>query len=171
MQAYIYVTYASEDRTRAEHFCQILSRYGFRYRSACEQHETARRAELLRDSALVVALTSKAAEEAETVASDIRLALERQEQILCISLEDNPLDHRFCTEADDAVSLIRYPAEDTPTRHTASQGRYIRICELVKNKIDKSKVTISEFEQIVLELYNAKTNEECEKIFKEKICQ
>ena len=120
MQAYIYVTYASEDRTRAEHFCQILSRYGFRYRSACEQHETARRAELLRDSALVVALTSKAAEEAETVASDIRLALERQEQILCISLEDNPLDHRFCTEADDAVSLIRDPAEDTPTRHTAS---------------------------------------------------
>ena len=50
-------------------------------------------------------------------------------------------------------------------------GRYIRICELVKKKIDKSKVTILEFEQIVLELYNAKTNEECEKIFKEKICQ
>ena len=51
------------------------------------------------------------------------------------------------------------------------ESRYIRICELVKKKIDKSKVTISEFEQIVLELYNAKTNEECEKIFKEKMCQ
>ena len=49
------------------------------------------------------------------------------------------------------------------------ERRYIRICELVKKKIDKSKVTVSEFEQIVLELYNAKTNEECEKIFKEKI--
>jgi hypothetical protein len=49
------------------------------------------------------------------------------------------------------------------------EGRYIRICELVKKKIDKSKVTVSEFEQIVLDLYNAKTNEECEKIFKEKI--
>ena len=49
------------------------------------------------------------------------------------------------------------------------ESRYIRICELVKKKIDKSKVTISEFEQIVLDLYNAKTNEECEKIFKEKI--
>ena len=49
------------------------------------------------------------------------------------------------------------------------EGRYIRICELVKKKIDKSKVTISEFEQIVLDLYNAKTNEECEKIFKERI--
>ena len=49
------------------------------------------------------------------------------------------------------------------------EGRYIRICDLVKKKIDKSKVTILEFEQIVLELYNAKTNEECEKIFKEKI--
>ena len=49
------------------------------------------------------------------------------------------------------------------------ESRYIRICDLVKKKIDKSKVTILEFEQIVLELYNAKTNEECEKIFKEKI--
>ena len=51
------------------------------------------------------------------------------------------------------------------------ENRYIRICDLVKKKIDKSKVSISEFEQIVLELYNAKSNEECEKIFKEKICQ
>ena len=51
------------------------------------------------------------------------------------------------------------------------EGRYIRICELVKKKIDKSKVAISEFEQIVLDLYNAKSNEECEKIFKEKMCQ
>lgn len=49
------------------------------------------------------------------------------------------------------------------------EGRYIRICELVKKRIDKSEVTISGFEQLVLELYNAKTNEECEKIFKEKI--
>ena len=49
------------------------------------------------------------------------------------------------------------------------ESRYIRIFELVKKKIDKCKVTISEFERIVLELYNAKTNEECEKIFKEKI--
>ena len=49
------------------------------------------------------------------------------------------------------------------------EGRYIRICELVKKRINKSKVTISEFEQIVLDLYNAKTNEECEKIFKERI--
>ena len=49
------------------------------------------------------------------------------------------------------------------------EGRYIRICELVKKKIDKSKTTFLEFEQIVLDLYNAKTNEECEKIFKERI--
>ena len=50
-----------------------------------------------------------------------------------------------------------------------AESRYIRICELVKKRIDKSKVTVSEFEQIVLDLYNAKTNEECEKIFKERI--
>jgi hypothetical protein len=48
-------------------------------------------------------------------------------------------------------------------------GRYIQIFELVKKKIDKSKITILEFEQIVLDLYNANTNDECEKIFKERI--
>lgn len=51
------------------------------------------------------------------------------------------------------------------------ENRYVRICELVKKKIGSSKITVSEFEQIVLALYNAKSNEECEKIFKEKICQ
>ena len=51
------------------------------------------------------------------------------------------------------------------------ESRYVRICELVKKKIDKSKITVSEFEQIVLDLYNAKTNEEYEKILKEKICR
>ena len=51
------------------------------------------------------------------------------------------------------------------------ESRYIRICELVKKKIDSSKITVFDFEQIVLALYNAKSNEECEKIFKEKICQ
>ena len=51
------------------------------------------------------------------------------------------------------------------------ESRYIRICELVKKKMDMSKVTVLEFEQIVLALYNAKSNEECEKIFKEQISQ
>ena len=51
------------------------------------------------------------------------------------------------------------------------ESRYVRICELVKKKIDSSKITVSEFEQIVLALYNAKSNEECEKILEEKKCQ
>ena len=51
------------------------------------------------------------------------------------------------------------------------ESRYFRICELIKKKMDMSKITVLEFEKIVLALYNAKTNEECEKIFKEKICQ
>lgn len=38
------------------------------------------------------------------------------------------------------------------------ESRYLRICEHVKKKIDKSKVTLLEFEEIVLYLYNAKTN-------------
>lgn len=49
------------------------------------------------------------------------------------------------------------------------ENRYIRICELVKKKIDKSKITLLEFEQIVLGLYNAKTSEEFEKIFQKRI--
>ena len=49
------------------------------------------------------------------------------------------------------------------------ESRYFRICELIKKKMDMSKITVLEFEKIVLALYNAKTNEECEKIFKEKI--
>ena len=51
------------------------------------------------------------------------------------------------------------------------ESRYFRICELIKKKMDMSKITVLEFEKIVLALYNVKTNEECEKIFKEKICQ
>ena len=51
------------------------------------------------------------------------------------------------------------------------ESRYFRICELIKKKMDMSKITVLEFERIVLALYNAKTNEEFEKIFKEKICQ
>jgi TPR repeat protein len=120
MNAYVYVTYASEDRTRAEQFCQMLSRYGVRYQSACEQHETVRREELLRDGALLIALTSPAAFRAETVAVDIRRALERNRQILLVSLEDNGLDRRFYTEAEDLVSLIRFPVGETPDRHTVA---------------------------------------------------
>lgn len=120
MNAYVYVTYASEDRTRAEQFCQMLSRYGVRYQSACEQHETVRREELLRDGALLIALTSPAAFRAETMAVDIRRALERNRQILLVSLEDNGLDRRFYTEAEDLVSLIRFPVGETPDRHTVA---------------------------------------------------
>ena len=48
------------------------------------------------------------------------------------------------------------------------ESRYIRICELVKKKMDMSKITVLEFEQIVLALYNAKTSAECENILRRK---
>ena len=50
-------------------------------------------------------------------------------------------------------------------------SRYGRLCALVKKHVDTEKVSIQEFEQIVLALYNAKSNEECEKIWKEKVEQ
>ncbi|MBO5866962.1 MAG: hypothetical protein J6Q55_02790 [Clostridia bacterium] len=49
--------------------------------------------------------------------------------------------------------------------------RYDSICRLVKKKADMSKMTVAEYDQIVLELYRAKTKEECEKIFREKVSQ
>ena len=77
-------------------------------------------------------------------------------------------------EGNSAINAGKFQKELKKDKETIyemlkDEGRYIRICELVKKRIDKSKVTVSEFEQLVLDLYNAKTNEECEKIFKEKI--
>ena len=120
MNPYICVTYAHEDRELSDHFCRGLARYGFRYSCIHELIDPLRRGDLLMGASLLIALTSPAAVRAETVASDIRHALERGLRVLCISLEGNELDHRFCTGNEGGAALIPTPVGDTPDHHAAA---------------------------------------------------
>ena len=117
MNPYICVTYAHDDRQQSELFFRSLSRYGFRYNCVSELSTHDRRGALLGQSAILIALTSEAASRVETVASDIRHALEKGLGVLCVSLKDNELDHRFCTGTQGGAVLIPFPAEDLPDRH------------------------------------------------------
>lgn len=117
MNPYICVTYAHDDRQQSDLFCRGLNRYGFRYSCINELSAHDRRGQILRQSSLLIALTSEAAVREETVASDIRHALEGGVEVLCISLKDNELDHRFCTGTEGGAVLIPFPTEDTPDRH------------------------------------------------------
>ena len=117
MNPYICVTYAHDDRQQSDLFCRGLTRYGFRFSCINELSTHDRRGHILGQSALLIALTSEAAVRVETVAADIRHALERGLNVLCISLKDNELDHRFCTGTEGGAVLIPFPIEDTPDRH------------------------------------------------------
>ena len=118
MNPYICVTYARDDRQEADLFCRGLTRYGFRFSCIHERTDPAKRVHELTHAALLIALTSGAAARVETVASDIRHALERGCNVLCVSLKDNELDHRFCTGTVGGAVLIPFPLEDTPDHHT-----------------------------------------------------
>ena len=48
-------------------------------------------------------------------------------------------------------------------------SRYNGICEFVKKAVDTKKVSIFEFEQIVSDLYKAKTDVDFEKVYMERI--
>ena len=120
MNPYICVTYAHEDRELSDHFCRGLERYGFRYSCMNELGETPRRVELLNHAELLIALTSPAAVHVETVASDIRHALEHGLRVLCVSMEENELDHRFCTGSEGGAALIPSPTGDTTDHHAAA---------------------------------------------------
>ncbi len=117
MNPYLCVTYAQDDRQESDLFCRSLTRYGFRYSCINQLSDPDRRGEILAQSSLLIALTSSAAVKAETVASDIRHALERGLSVLCVSLEENELDHRFCTGTAGGAVLIPSPSEDTTDRH------------------------------------------------------
>ena len=117
MSAYICVTYAHDDRQQSDLFCRGLARYGFRYSCVNELSDGRRRRELIRNASLLLALTSPAAADAETVAADIRQALELGMKVICVSLEAGELESRFCAGAVGGAVLIPFPAEDTPDRH------------------------------------------------------
>lgn len=120
MNPYICVTYAHEDREFSDYFCRGLERYGFRYSCTNELGEAPRRTELLSHAELLIALTSPAAVRAETVASDIRYALEHGLRVLCVSQEENELDHRFCAGGEGGGTLIPFPVGDTTDHHAAA---------------------------------------------------
>ncbi len=121
MNPYVCVTYAHDDREKSDLFCRALSRYGFRYCCINELSAVNRRRESLEQAALLIALTSTAAVQVESVASDIRHALERGMEVICCSLEGNELDHRFCTGTEEGAALIPAPVEDTPDHHALAQ--------------------------------------------------
>lgn len=120
MLPYIYVTYARADEDRNRELCHTLARYGFRYRCVPEDTEEPLRARLMAACELVIALTSPAAEAALVVASDIRRALERGLRVLCVSLEANDADNRFCSGSAHGATLIPYPSGSTPDRHAVA---------------------------------------------------
>ena len=109
MNSYICVTYAQDDREVNDLFCRSLSRYGFRFQCVNELSDPVKRGGWLSEASLLIALTSAAAVRAETVAADIRCALERNMAVLCISLEDNELDVRFCAVKGGGTTRIPYP--------------------------------------------------------------
>ncbi|MBR5124343.1 MAG: sel1 repeat family protein [Clostridia bacterium] len=117
MHAYICVTHAACQLRETEILGQALARYGFRYACISELTEARERGELLSEASLLIAHTSVEAENAETVASDIRRALERGMPVLCVSREENELDQRFCGMGSGAV-LIPLPLGETPDRHS-----------------------------------------------------
>ena len=87
MNPYICVTYARDDRQEFDLFCRGLTRYGFRFICIHERTTTHDRVQALTQASLLVALTSGTAARVETVASDIRHALERGCGVLCVSLK------------------------------------------------------------------------------------
>ena len=119
MPAYVCVTHALSRREETDAFCRGLSRYGFRFACIHEQTDPQHREETLTEASLLIALTCPAAEEAETVAADIRRAMTRGVPVLCVSMKENGLDHRFCSPEGGAY-LIPAPAADTPDRRPVS---------------------------------------------------
>lgn len=120
MPAYVCVTHALARREETDGFCRGLSRYGFRFSCVHEMTEPQRREETLTEASLLIALTNPAAEAAETVASDIRRALARNLPVLCVSMEENGLDSRFCSSAEGDAVLIPAPSAASPDRNAAA---------------------------------------------------
>lgn len=119
MPAYICVTHALSRREETDVFCRGLSRFGFRFVCIHEQTAPQHREETMAEASLLIALTCPAAEAAETVASDIRRAMGRGMQVLCVSMGENGLDDRFCSP-EGGATLIPAPAADAMDRRTVS---------------------------------------------------
>ena len=116
MRPYICISHASADADAAQRFLRELTRYGFRYEAPDEYVPRREREACLLNAEAVIVLTSPAAAESGICAADIRLLLGRGRQVLCVSLEENALDSRFCSDREENAERIVYPAGEAPDR-------------------------------------------------------
>ncbi len=137
MPSYICLTYVKENHIEATRLADTLAAYGFRIRTLHESSEPSVRAKTLNGATLVLALTSQAAHRAESVSADLRRLSDKSRPPICVSLEENPIDARFCNndtfDLKHRAERIPYPAAETPDMRTV--GLFIHrlfICRLAK---------------------------------------
>ncbi len=119
MSSYICLTHALADQTEAVLLSDTLIAYGFRCRRIHEATDPTTRARYLTGAAQVIALTSNNAHRAETVSADLRRLSDKGRVPICVSLEDNPIDDRFCHDTLDSdriryIERIPFPSGETP---------------------------------------------------------
>ena len=131
-QGYISVYYAAEDAMRACEVTAFLSQYGFRYRVLGEAATEAERGRWLRESLMLLAVTSPVAAETEGGAEIMRQAFIKRLPMVCVSLEENELDSRFQT-GDRPVVTVKWPEESVPDAATmASLVHRLAISQLCR---------------------------------------
>ena len=109
-QRYISVYYADEDTLVAQEVTAFLTKYGFRYATLNRNLTEAERGERLRESVLLLVITSPIAAELQGGAEIMRQAFIKRLPMVSVSLEDNELDRRFQT-GDSHVSAVKWPHE------------------------------------------------------------
>ncbi len=114
MDPYISVSYASENAESAERICDFLSRYGFRYERVPDGRDPSARMGVISGAEALVVLTSSAAAARDVIASDVRLGLGLNRLVLCVSIEPNELDDRFCGGGEAGAILVPSPAAQDP---------------------------------------------------------
>lgn len=122
MYPYICLTHALGNSKEANWLTEFLTSYGFRCRVLNEASDPSSRTKTLNGAEIVLALTSQEAHRAETVAADLRSLSGEGRAPLCISLEENPIDERFCSRVQidrkAHTTRIPYPADQAPDTQT-----------------------------------------------------
>lgn len=116
MRPYICISYAAADTAPARAFLRETARYGFYCETPDASLPRRVREKFIRDAVCFLALTSPAAADDERVVADIRFLLGEGLPVVCVSLEENTLDRRFCGSFPGAAIKISYPAGDAPDR-------------------------------------------------------
>lgn len=115
MRPSICISCGAADAAAAETLRLEMTRYGF----YCEviEPDTARQVRdgQMANAVCLVALTSRAAETG-AVGGDIRSFLQEGRPVLCVSLEENALDGRYCAERDGGAERIEAPVGNTTDR-------------------------------------------------------